>query len=158
MMNYGVEISQELTVIGQVQLKELQQAVQAGFQSVLNLRSPDELGFWKNEQQLAESLGLHYINIPLKLEALDEAIVTEILRILENLPKPVIVHCAAGMRSMAISLLSIAIQQGLTPEQTLEKARGLGFHYVDHQLVSPELKNRFFNYIGKYSRVIMDAA
>lgn len=157
-MNHAVEISQELTVIGQVQLEQLQQAVEEGFQSVLNLRSPDELGFLKNEQELAESLGLHYVNIPLKLEALHETVITEILQTLEQLPKPVVVHCAAGMRSMAISLLSIAIQQGLTAEQTLAKARKLGFHYVDCQLVSPELKQRFVNYIGKHSKVAADAA
>ncbi len=157
-MNNAVAITKELTVIGQVQLEQLQEAVQEGFQSVMNLRSPDELGFLKNEQQLVESLGLYYVNIPLKLEALDEAIVTKILQTLEQLPKPVLVHCAAGMRSMAISLLSIAIQQGLTPEQTLAKARSLGFHYVDSTLVSPELKQRFVNYIGKYSKVAADAA
>jgi uncharacterized protein (TIGR01244 family) len=157
-MNHAVEITKELTVIGQVQFEQLQQAVQAGFQSVMNLRSPDELGFLRNEQQLAESLGLHYVNIPLKLEGLDEAVITKILQTLEQLPKPVLVHCAAGMRSMAISLLSIAIQQGLTPEQTLIKARNLGFHYVDCTLVSPELKQRFINYIGKYSKVAADAA
>lgn len=157
-MNNAVEITKELTVIGQVQCEQLQQAVEEGFQSVLNLRSPDELGFWKDEQYFAKSLGLHYINIPLRLESLDEGIVTEILQTIEQLPKPVIVHCAAGMRSMAISLLSIAIQQGLTPEQTLAKARSLGFHYVDCKLVSPELKQRFVNYIGKYSKVVADAA
>lgn len=157
-MKHAVEISQELTVIGQVQLEQLRQAVEEGFQSVLNLRSPDELGFVKNERQLAESLGLHYVNIPLKLEALHETVITEILQTLEQLPKPVVVHCAAGMRSMAISLLSIAIQQGLTAEQTLAKARKLGFHYVDCHLVSPELKQRFVNYIGKHAKVAVDAA
>lgn len=157
-MNNAVEITEELTVIGQVRLEQLQQAVQEEFRSILNLRSPDELGFWKDEQQLAETLGLHYINIPLKLEILDEAIVTKILQTIEQLPKPVIVHCAAGIRSMAISLLSIAIQQGLTPEETLAKARSLGFHYVDCHLVSPELKQRFVNYIGKYSKISANAA
>lgn len=157
-MNNAVEVTKELTIIGQVRSPQLQQAVQEGFRSVMNLRSPDELGFWKDEQQFVESLGLHYVNIPLKLEALDEAIVTKVLQTLEKLPKPVLVHCAAGMRSMAISLLSLAIQQGLTPEETLVKARSLGFHYVDNTLVSPELKQRFVNYIGKYSKVAADAA
>jgi uncharacterized protein (TIGR01244 family) len=157
-MNNAVEVTEELTIIGQVRLEQLQQAVEEGFQSVLNLRSPHELGFWKDERQFAESLGLHYVNVPLRLEALDEAIVTEVLQTLEQLSKPVLVHCAAGMRSMAISLLSLAIQQGLTPEETLAKARSLGFHYVDNTLVSQELKQRFVNYIGKYSKVAADAA
>ena len=152
-MKHALRITDELSVIGQVQLEQLQQAVDEGFQSVLNLRSPDELGFLKHEAQLAEALGLHYINLPLKLDQLDEAVITEILQTLEHLPKPVIVHCAAGMRSTAIALLSAAIQQGLTPEQTLAKARSLGFHYVDCTMVSPDLKQRFVNYITKHTRV-----
>lgn len=157
-MDKALRITDNLTVIGQVQWQQLQQAVQEGFQSVLNLRSPDELGFLKNEQQLAESLGLRYENIPLKLEYLDEAVVTQILTTLEQLPKPVVVHCAAGMRSTAIALLSIAIQEGLTPEQTLAKARGLGFHYVDCTFVSPELKQRFVDYIVRHANAPVIAA
>ncbi|UBF30330.1 phosphatase (plasmid) [Kovacikia minuta CCNUW1] len=156
-MDHALRITNDLTVIGQVQLQQLQQAAEEGFRSVLNLRSPDELGFLKNEPQLVESLNLHYVNIPLKLDYLDEAVITEILQTLKQLPKPVIVHCAAGIRSTAIALLSLAIQEGLTPEQTLAKARSLGFHYVDCTMVSPELKRRFVDYISKHTQVTATA-
>lgn len=152
-MDKALQITEDLTAIGQVQWQQLQQAVQEGFQSVLNLRSPKELGFLKDEQQLAEALGLHYENIPLELEHLDEAQVTQILKTLEQLPKPVIVHCAAGLRSTAIALLSTAIREGLTPEQTLAKARSLGFHYVDCTMVSPDLRQRFMDYIARHATV-----
>ncbi len=157
-MNNALQITDDLTVIGQVRVEQLHQAVQAGFQTVLNLRSPDELGFWRDEQSVAEALGLHYINIPLKLEQLDEVVITEILGTLEELPKPVIVHCAAGMRSAAIALLSAAIKEGLTPEQTLAKARSLGFHYVDCTMVGIELRQRFIDYINKYAQPVAIAA
>ncbi len=107
---------------------------------------------------MVEALGLHYENIPLKIESFDEALITKILNRLEQLPKPAIVHCAAGMRSAAITLLSTAIQEGLTPEETLERARSLGFHYVDCTLVSPQLRQRFVNYIVRHSNVTAVAA
>ncbi len=75
---------------------QLEQAITEGFKSVLNLRSPNELGFSHDEQNVAESLGLYYKNIPLRLEALnDEELITKILNTLEDLPKPEVIHCAA---------------------------------------------------------------
>lgn len=157
-MNHAVQITEDLTVIGQVRVEQLHQAVEVGFQSVLNLRSPDELGFWQDEGQVAENLGLQYLNMPLKLELLDEVTVTEILGCLDQLPKPVLIHCAAGMRSTAIALLKAAVKQGLTPEQTVEKARSLGFHYIDCTMVHPQLRQRFFDYINKYAQAMAIAA
>lgn len=157
-MDCGLQITSTLTTTGQIQWEQLLQARREGFQSVLNLRSSDELGFQADEQQMVESLGLHYEHIPLKLEALEEAIVTKILRRLEHLPKPAIVHCAAGMRSTTIALLSLAIQEGLTPEQTVEYARRVGFHYIDCTLVSPDLRQKFVDYIRKHARVTVRAA
>lgn len=157
-MNNALRVSEDLTTIGQVRWEQLEQAQQEGFRSVLNLRSPDELGFWKNEQEAAESLGLHYVNLPLKLEKLDEAIVNKILRRLDQLPKPVLIHCAAGMRSAAIAFIKTAIQEGLTPEQTFDRARSLGFYYVDCTLVSPHLKQRFVDYVEKYATPAVKAA
>lgn len=155
-MDKGLRINDAVTVIGQVRQAELEQAVQDGFRSVLNLRSPDELGFFKEEGAIAEALGLHYRNVPLKLEQIGEASLTRVLCGLDQLPKPVLVHCAAGMRSTAIALLSTAVQEGLTPEQMLERARSLGFPHVDlvHTFLAPHLVECFANYITHYADVI----
>ncbi len=56
------KINNELTISSQIMPEKLQQIVQEGFQSILNLRSPDEEGFWHDEQQQAEVLGLNYVN------------------------------------------------------------------------------------------------
>lgn len=149
----ALRINDNLTTTGQVIPEQLKQAVQEGFKSVLNLRSPDELGFFKDEQQIVEALGLYYVNIPLKLEALDEAVITHVLAELDRLPKPVVVHCAASMRSTAIALLSVAVQERLTPEQTLTRARDLGFRFLNFACVNPELKQLFIQYIAKHAQV-----
>ncbi|MFN6567248.1 phosphatase [Nostoc minutum NIES-26] len=149
----AIRINENLTTTGQVIPQQIKQAIQEGFKSVVNLRSPDELGFCKDEQQVVEALGLHYVNFPLKLEALNEELITKILTALEQIPKPAVVHCAAGMRSTGIALLSIAIEEGLTPEQTLAKARSLGFSLLDHTNVSPRLKQLFVDYVNKHAKV-----
>ncbi|MBH8574532.1 protein tyrosine phosphatase family protein [Nostocaceae cyanobacterium CENA369] len=149
----AIRINENLTTTGQVIPQQIKQAIQEGFKSVVNLRSPDELGFFKDEQQVVEALGLHYLNVPLKLEALNEELITKILTALEQIPKPAVVHCAAGMRSTGIALLSIAVEEGLTPEQTLAKARSLGFSFVDHTNVSPRLKQLFVDYVDKHAKV-----
>ncbi|MEH2069021.1 MAG: sulfur transferase domain-containing protein [Nostoc sp.] len=149
----AIQINENLTTTGQVIPKQLEQASQEGFKSILNLRSPDELGFSQDEQRVAEALGLHYTNVPLKLEALNEELITKILTTLEQIPKPAVVHCAAGMRSTGIALLSVAVQEGLTPEQTLSKARNVGFGFFEHANVSPRLKQLFVDYVNKHVRV-----
>ncbi|BAZ48453.1 hypothetical protein NIES4103_10610 [Nostoc sp. NIES-4103] len=149
----AIRINENLTTTGQVIPQQIKQAIQEGFKSVVNLRSPDELGFSKDEQQVVETLGLYYVNVPLKLEALNEELITKILTTLEQIPKPALVHCAAGMRSTGIALLSIAIQEGLTPEQTLAKARNLGFGLLEHTNVSPRLKQLFVDYVNKHAKV-----
>ncbi|QLE54347.1 beta-lactamase hydrolase domain-containing protein [Nostoc sp. TCL26-01] len=149
----AIRINENLTTTGQVIPRQLEQAIQEGFKSVLNLRSPDELGFSLDEEKVAQALGLHYMNVPLKLEALNEELITSILATLEHLPKPAVIHCAAGMRSTGIALLSVAIKEGLTPEQTLAKARSLGFSFLEHSGINPRLKQLFVDYVNKHTNV-----
>lgn len=152
-MNNVIHINPELVATGQVVPEQLKQAVLEGFKSVLNLRSPDELGFLAHEQEWVEGLGLRYINIPLKLEALEEELLTQILMRLASLPKPVVIHCAAGMRSTAIALVSIAVQEGLTVEETLAIARQLGFDYFHYNLINPKIKQFFIDYVCDHAKV-----
>lgn len=153
----SIRINENLTTTGQVIPKQLEQAIQEGFKSVLNLRSPDELGFRQDEQQIAEALGLKYVNVPLKLEDLSEELISKILQALEELPKPAVIHCAAAMRSTGIALLSVAIEEGLTPEQTLARARNLGFGFFEHANVSQRLKTLFVDYVDKHAKVALSA-
>lgn len=154
----ALQINEHLTTTGQVIPEQLKQAVQEGFKSVLNLRSPDELGFSTDEQQVAEALGLYYVNVPLKLEAVDEALITKVLAELDRIPKPAVVHCAASLRSTVIALLSVAIQEGLTPEQTLARAKNLGYKFADYACINPQLKQFFTEYLLKYARTAVTAS
>jgi uncharacterized protein (TIGR01244 family) len=129
------KISDELSAAGQVTPEQLQQAAQDGFKSVLNLRSSDEAGYLSDEQQQSEAAGLQYASVPLKASEPNQKLVEKAIREIEDLPKPIWVHCGAGLRAGAIALIATATQEGLTHEQITEKARELGL-----SLDQPHLK------------------
>ena len=129
------KVSDDLSSAGQVTPEELQQVAQEGFKSVLNLRSPDEAGFLSDEQQQAQVAGLEYANVPLKPTEANQQLTEQVIQEIANLPKPVLIHCAAGARASGIALIANAISEGLTYEQITEKAQELGLN-----LEQPHLK------------------
>ncbi len=120
------KITHELAIAGQPTLNELKQLVQEGYQTVVNLRSPSELGFLSDEQPEAECLGLCYVNIPVRLDGLNLEHVLQVIQQLIELPKPMLVHCNSGIRSSIVVLIQIAIKQGMKAEDAFQKAAALG--------------------------------
>ncbi|BAY15091.1 hypothetical protein NIES21_09060 [Anabaenopsis circularis NIES-21] len=134
-MSNSKKVSENLSTGGQVTPEELQQLAQEGFKSVLNLRSPDEAGFLNDEQQQAEEAGLEYANIPLKPSQANQELTELAIEKIENLPKPILIHCAAGARAGGIALIATAVNEGLTYEQITQRASELGIN-----LEQPHLK------------------
>jgi uncharacterized protein (TIGR01244 family) len=141
------KVNHEFAVAGQITPEQLEQAVSEGFKSVLNLRSPSEEGFLKDEQQQAEALGLHYVNIPVKVSELSEELTSEILEQIDELPKPALIHCGTAMRAGAMTLMNVATRQGMTSGQAFEKAGQIGFDCSAY----PQMKEFFQNYVDKHS-------
>ncbi|WP_392482334.1 beta-lactamase hydrolase domain-containing protein [Nostoc sp. C110] len=144
-MSNTKKVSEDLSAAGQPTPKDLKQAAQEGFKSVLNLRSPDEPGFLSDEQQQAQVAGLQYANIPLKPSEANQELTDAAIQEIENLPKPILIHCAAGARAGGIALISNAISEGLTYEEISQKAQELGLN-----LEQPHLKQFLLEkYIAK---------
>jgi uncharacterized protein (TIGR01244 family) len=122
------KVSDDLSIAGQPEAEDLKAAAEQGFKSVLNLRSSEESGALPDEQQLAEAAGLEYANVPLSSSAPNEELVTKALSELENLAKPVLVHCGAGLRAGAIGIIATAIEQKWTLEQLTQKAEEIGLN------------------------------
>jgi uncharacterized protein (TIGR01244 family) len=143
-----IKINDELTVATtQVTSELLQQSASKGFKSVFNLRSPDEEGFLKDEQQQAETIGLQYVNLPVKPKQISNELTHQVLKQIEQLTKPALIHCKTGMRSGLMALIYVATRQGITAKQALEKGKQLGFS-LDEQ---PQMKQFFQNYISPES-------
>jgi uncharacterized protein (TIGR01244 family) len=120
------KVSDNLSVAGQITPKELQQLATEGFKSVLNLRASDEEGFLNDEQQQVKDLGLEYANIPLQAKQSDQEQTQKAIEQIDNLPKPVLIHCAGGARAGGIALIATAIQEGLSYEEVTQRAIELG--------------------------------
>jgi uncharacterized protein (TIGR01244 family) len=129
------KVNDDLSIAGQISSEELKQLAIGGFKSVLNLRSPDENGFFHDEKQEAQIVGLEYTNIPLNSQVPNPKLTAQAIQAVENLPKPILIHCAGGARAGGIALIAEAIQASLTYEQIAQKANELGIN-----LEQPHLK------------------
>lgn len=134
-MEITKKVNENYSVAGQPSAADLKQAAENGFKSVLNLRSPNEVNTLPDEQQQAEAAGLSYANVPLNSSVPDEVLVSKALEELEDLPKPVLIHCGAGLRAGAIALIATARDLKWTLEQLTEKANEVGL-----SLEQPHLK------------------
>ncbi|MBJ7297253.1 MAG: phosphatase, partial [Dolichospermum sp.] len=119
------KVNDDLSIAGQISAEELRKLAIEGFKSVLNLRDPDENGFFHDEKQEAQIVGLEYTNIPLNSQAPNQELTAEAILEIDYLPKPILIHCAGGARAGGIALIAEAIQSGFTYEQIAQKANEL---------------------------------
>lgn len=120
------KISDDLAIAGQITLEQLKQIAEAGYKSVLNLRSPDEAGFQSSEQLNPHLLGLEYVHIPLKATEINPQSALQVLQKINELPKPTLVHCDSGMRSAIVIFMYIATKQGISLDLAFNQVVSLG--------------------------------
>ncbi|BAZ50672.1 hypothetical protein NIES4103_32890 [Nostoc sp. NIES-4103] len=120
------EINDDLAIAGQITSEQLQEIVDDGYKSVLNLRLQNELGILNSEQEQIELLGLNYINFPIQIEEINLQLANQVFQIITQLPKPTLIHCDNSIRSAAIVLLYISTKQGITFENAFQKTIKLG--------------------------------
>ncbi len=144
----GKKINDNITVMGQVTKDELKQAANEGFKSILNLRASGEEGFMSDEGKQAEAAGLTYVNIPVKKEEISDELTSQVLKEIDELPKPVLVHCASGMRAGAMACMHMATREGMTADEGMTKAQAIGFDCNSE----PQLKQFFEHYVDSHTR------
>nr|WP_035991498.1 protein tyrosine phosphatase family protein [Leptolyngbya sp. KIOST-1] len=124
-----------------------EQAAQAGFKSVLNLRSPQEEGALADEKTNVEQAGLTYAQIPVKPSDISDELTDRVMQTLDELPKPVLAHCKSGMRSGAMALMYEATRNGMSADAALKKGKENGFDCDAH----PQMKQFFIHYIDSHT-------
>ncbi|WP_413163691.1 beta-lactamase hydrolase domain-containing protein [Capilliphycus salinus ALCB114379] len=148
-MENAKKINDQLVVAtNQVTSAQLQQAAKEGFKSVLNLRSPQEEGFLTDEQQQAENAGLQYVNIPVQPDKMTDQLADQIIQQIDQLSKPALIHCKSGLRSGAMALMYVAIQEGMSADAAMEKGQEMGFDCSK----SPQMKAFFQSYVSEHSQ------
>ncbi|HIK17598.1 MAG TPA: hypothetical protein IGS53_20215 [Leptolyngbyaceae cyanobacterium M33_DOE_097] len=120
------QITNEVAIAGQVTLDDLQQLLEAGYRTIVNLRSPYEPGFLEDEQAKVERLSLTYISMPIQAANLSCDNILPVIQQLLALPKPMLIHCDNGIRASVIVLMQIAIEQGINAEAAFQKVKELG--------------------------------
>lgn len=126
---------------------DLEELGTAGFGTVVNLRtegeekqpqSPEEEG------RIVQGLGMTYLHFPVRSDAMGPELVDRFREKLEDLPRPVYVHCASGKRSGAFVMMHLAVEQGMTGKETVDKATSMGF-----ECDTPELEKFVTTYVDQ---------
>lgn len=136
-MQEHLRINDDVTVGPQPSAEDFGDLRRQGFRSVVNLRTDGE-----DEQPLSPAdegervgaLGMEYYNEPVDAEAMTEAQVDGFRDRFSALPKPVFAHCKTGKRAGAFVMMDMAVRQGMSGEETLERAERMGFECKEPQL------------------------
>jgi uncharacterized protein (TIGR01244 family) len=121
------QVTPEITIAGQVSESDIQAAHDAGFRTIINLRTADEEGANPDEERLVESSGLSYAAIPVSPETLDDRAVERFSQaIASEGGTPALVHCKGGGRAGVMTLLHLAIENGWSLEETLRHGKEHG--------------------------------
>ena len=105
---------------------DLQRLADAGFKAVVNLRQAGEQGEKLRPQaegEEARESGLDYLHFPLSPPDLTAASAREFAAALEQLPKPVAIHCASGRRAGLMGLAAWAQQTDCDAAEAAERAQ-----------------------------------
>lgn len=146
----AMKINDQVTVGSQPSEDELQKLGQQGFRSVVNFRTQAE-----EEQPLTpqaegkkvKSAGMEYLHIPVSMKAMGPELVDQFREKFADLPKPVFAHCKSGKRAGAMVMMHMAVEQGMTGEQTLQRAKEMGF-----ECDQPELEQFVRQYVDSHTQ------
>ncbi len=142
-----IKLNESLSIATtQLSPNQLKQAAQAGYQSVLNLRSPNEPGFLENEQQLVKRAGLQYAHIPVNPAQITDSLTDQVLATIDQLKEPILIHCQSGVRSGAMALIFMALHEGMTVDRVLSTGQQMGIN-LDAQ---PQIKQFVHHYVDAH--------
>lgn len=94
-----------------------------GFRTVIDMRTANE--GTREEKALVEAAGMIYVNIPMTVANIGQDHLEAFTKAIEQLPKPVLVHCGSGNRAGAI-WASYLISKGTDSEEALAEGRKAG--------------------------------
>jgi len=149
-MAKNMKINDQVTVGPQPSEEEIRQLKEKGFKSIVNFRTDGE-----DEQPLTpdaegekvNAAEMKYLHIPVSMESMGPETVDQFREKYSDLPKPVFAHCKSGKRAGAMVMMDMAVDKGMTGEQTLEKAKEMGF-----ECDKPELEQFVRQYVDSHTQ------
>jgi len=113
---------------GQPTEEQLAEMADAGYRTLVNLRTSGENEISDREAELAETLGLRYVQLPVAgAEGLTEDNARELSKLLgDESAYPMVVHCGSGNRVGALFALEAFHVHGEDPETALRIGKEAG--------------------------------
>jgi len=130
---------EEIAFAGQPPEPVFAKLKEAGFQTILSLRNPDEISF--DEKKAVEEQGMTFVNIPIVSTAITDEKVAEFSRVVSDPDnKPLLIHCGRASRVGGMWYIYRALFDKAPEEQSLEEALAAG-------LASPALEAVVKDYV-----------
>ncbi len=149
-MDNVMKISDQVTVGAQPTEDQIQQLGKQGYKSVVNFRTEgeeDQPLSPKAEGEKVRAAGLTYLHVPVSMKSMGSEQVDQFREKYADLPKPVFAHCKSGKRAGAMVMMHMAVEQGMTGDQTLQQAEKMGF-----ECDQPELKEFVKSYVDAHAK------
>ena len=149
-MEKVMKINDQVTVGAQPTEDQLQQLGKQGFKSVVNFRTEgeeDQPLSPKTEGEKVKAAGMTYLHVPVSMKSMGPEQVDQFREKYAALAKPVFAHCKSGKRAGAMVMMHMAVEQGMSGEQTLQQAEKMGF-----ECDQPELKEFVKSYVDGHAK------
>lgn len=145
--DYVQSLNNNIYISAQLLPEQLKSLLDRGIQSVLCLRCSEETGFRADEKAEVEESGGVYRHNPVSAEALSYEGITQILREIDQLPKPILIGCRSAFRSGFIAMLYLSTRGQLTVWEAHSLQQRLGFDFS----TKPLFQKWFERYLTQYS-------
>ena len=95
-----------------------------GIKTLINLRgSHPEESWWVEENQLAEKMGINFVNIPMGAKSIpSRENLIALLDAYKNAPRPILIHCKAGVDRTGEAVALYQITQWNIPKTEARKS------------------------------------
>jgi uncharacterized protein (TIGR01244 family) len=132
----------DVATAGQPEKAHLKRLADAGYKTVVDLRTPEECPSPDEWGIAVRRAGLEYVNIPVGHEDIDDRIFDRFRQLMQDPGRrPTLVHCASANRVGALLIPFLILDEGRTPEKTREIAARVG-------LRSNRLERAAFRYVN----------
>lgn len=148
-MSQTQRINSTLSIGGELSKDRIHGLYNDGFKSVVNLRTSDEVEQGlspDDEKSLAQEHDMSYLHLPVSMQDLTFKTVDYFRLELKDLPKPVYVHCASGLRAGAFVMMHLAVENGWSSDEALETAES----WYGFECSQPQLREFFESYVDEH--------
>ena len=123
-----------------------------GIKAILNLRGFSQQSYALFEEDSCKILGLELVSIPLSSSSAPQPEkLLEIIRIMEKIPKPFVLHCKSGAdRAGLVSALYLMVQK---KSSTAEAKKQLSFKYLHLDFTKTGILDYIFDVFSERSKI-----